>query len=161
MKRIGCTVCGVRSGCCAGGPSWRRRRRSHRSAASARPNIAVDRLHPRGFFPKGEDGAWTATCSLRDLDDLVFDIEDFNGLSVGGEWLFGSATTSRPASAPASTSAAVPSIYATSSTPTVGDRAGAQAAHRPGDRRRFASCRSATDVSSRTSASASAIFNWR
>ena len=41
-----------------------------------------------GFFPKGEDGRVDGDVIVRDLDDLVFEVNDFNGLSVGGEWLF-------------------------------------------------------------------------
>jgi len=41
-----------------------------------------------GFFPKGEDGRVSGDVIVRDLDDLVFAVNDFNGVSVSGEWLF-------------------------------------------------------------------------
>ena len=42
-----------------------------------------------GFFPKGEDSRDPDHDVLfRDLDDLAFDIGDFKGGSLGGEWLF-------------------------------------------------------------------------
>jgi hypothetical protein len=41
-----------------------------------------------GFFPRGEDGRVDGDVIVRDLDDLVFEVNDFNGLSVSGEWLF-------------------------------------------------------------------------
>jgi hypothetical protein len=41
-----------------------------------------------GFFPKGEDSRVEGDVLFRDLDDLVFDISDFSGGSVSGEWLF-------------------------------------------------------------------------
>ena len=41
-----------------------------------------------GFFPKGEDSRVTGDVLFRDLDDLVFEVKDFAGGSVSGEWLF-------------------------------------------------------------------------
>jgi hypothetical protein len=41
-----------------------------------------------GFFPRGEDGRVSGDVMVRDLDDLVFEVKDFNGGSVSGEWLF-------------------------------------------------------------------------
>jgi len=41
-----------------------------------------------GFLPKGEDGRVTGDVMVRDLDDLVFEVKDFTGGSVSGEWLF-------------------------------------------------------------------------
>ena len=41
-----------------------------------------------GFFPKGEDSRVNGDVLFRDLDDLVFEIKDFTGGSVSGEWLF-------------------------------------------------------------------------
>jgi hypothetical protein len=41
-----------------------------------------------GFFPKGEDSRVTGDVLFRDLDDLVFEVKDFTGGSVSGEWLF-------------------------------------------------------------------------
>src|SRR4051812_50204349 len=41
-----------------------------------------------GVFPKGEDGRVSGDVIVRDLDDLVFEVNDFNGVSVSGEWLF-------------------------------------------------------------------------
>ena len=41
-----------------------------------------------GFFPKGLDSRDADDVLLRDQADLVFDIGDFKGVSVSGEWLF-------------------------------------------------------------------------
>ena len=41
-----------------------------------------------GFFPKAEDSRVNGDVLVRDLDDLVFNIGDFKGGSVSGEWLF-------------------------------------------------------------------------
>lgn len=41
-----------------------------------------------GFFPKGEDARVAGDTIVADLDDLLFEIKDFNGASVSGEWLF-------------------------------------------------------------------------
>lgn len=41
-----------------------------------------------GFFPRGEDSRVTGDTIVADLDDLLFDIKDFNGWSASGEWLF-------------------------------------------------------------------------
>jgi|tagenome__1003787_1003787.scaffolds.fasta_scaffold20287849_1 hypothetical protein len=41
-----------------------------------------------GFFPRGEDGRVDGDVIVRDLDDLVFEVNDFNGASFSGEWLF-------------------------------------------------------------------------
>jgi hypothetical protein len=40
------------------------------------------------FFPRGEDGRVEGDVIVRDLDDLVFEVNDFNGFSASGEWLF-------------------------------------------------------------------------
>ena len=42
-----------------------------------------------GFFPKPEDSRVDGDVLFADLDDLVFDVGDFKGGSVSGEWLFG------------------------------------------------------------------------
>ena len=41
-----------------------------------------------GFFPKGLDSRDEEDVLLRDQADLVFNIGDFKGVSVSGEWLF-------------------------------------------------------------------------
>ena len=41
-----------------------------------------------GFFPKGEDSRADGDVLFRDLDDLAFEIGDFTGGSISGEWLF-------------------------------------------------------------------------
>ena len=41
-----------------------------------------------GFFPRGEDSRVEGDTLVADLDDLLFDIKDFKGGSVSGEWLF-------------------------------------------------------------------------
>ena len=41
-----------------------------------------------GFFPKGLDSRDAEDVLLRDHDDLVFNISDFKGASLSGEWLF-------------------------------------------------------------------------
>ncbi len=67
-----------------------------------------------GFFPKAEDGRVEGDVMVRDLEDLVFEINDFNGFSFSGEWLLtmgnfleagvGAATTSAPHPASIATS---------------------------------------------------------
>lgn len=42
-----------------------------------------------GFFPRGEDGRDDGDVMIADLPDLAFEVNDFNGFSVSGEWLFG------------------------------------------------------------------------
>src|SRR5690349_7351152 len=41
-----------------------------------------------GFFPRGEDGRVEGDVMVADLDELAFEVNNFNGFSVGGEWLF-------------------------------------------------------------------------
>ena len=41
-----------------------------------------------GFFPRGEDSRVDGDVLFADLDDLVFEVKDFKGGSVSGEWLF-------------------------------------------------------------------------
>jgi opacity protein-like surface antigen len=41
------------------------------------------------FVVKGEDSRDADDVLFADLDSLIFDIKDFNGATVGGEWLFG------------------------------------------------------------------------
>jgi hypothetical protein len=41
-----------------------------------------------GFFPRGEDSRVDGDVLFADLDDLVFEVKDFTGGSVSGEWLF-------------------------------------------------------------------------
>jgi opacity protein-like surface antigen len=41
------------------------------------------------FMVKGEDGRVDDDVLLANLDDLEFEIKDFNSWSVGGEWLYG------------------------------------------------------------------------
>jgi hypothetical protein len=41
-----------------------------------------------GFFPRGFDSRVADDVLLRDHDDLVFEMKDFNGGSISGEWLF-------------------------------------------------------------------------
>jgi outer membrane protein with beta-barrel domain len=40
------------------------------------------------FFPKSEDSRVDGDTIVADLNDLVFDVSDFNGASFSGEWLF-------------------------------------------------------------------------
>ena len=42
-----------------------------------------------GFTPRGLDGRGTHDVLFQNLDFLTFDIKDFNGPTVGAEWLFG------------------------------------------------------------------------
>jgi len=42
-----------------------------------------------GFFLRGEDSRVDDDVLFNDLDSLLFDIKDFNGVSVSGEWLVG------------------------------------------------------------------------
>jgi hypothetical protein len=41
-----------------------------------------------GFFPRGEDGRVEGDVMVADLNDLAFEVNNFNGFSVSGEWLF-------------------------------------------------------------------------
>src|SRR5262249_34246921 len=40
-----------------------------------------------GFSPRGEDSRGTADVLFKNGDFLTFDFKDFNGVTVGGEWL--------------------------------------------------------------------------
>lgn len=40
-----------------------------------------------GFFPRGEDGRVDGDVIVADLDELAFEVNNFNGFSAGGEWL--------------------------------------------------------------------------
>jgi opacity protein-like surface antigen len=42
-----------------------------------------------GFFVKGEDSRVDGDVLFADLESLAFDVNDFNGATVGGEWLVG------------------------------------------------------------------------
>jgi opacity protein-like surface antigen len=42
-----------------------------------------------GFFLRPEDSRVEGDVLFADLDSLLFDVKDFNGLSFGGEWLVG------------------------------------------------------------------------
>ncbi len=42
-----------------------------------------------GFIPRGEDGRSRDDVLRTDLDTLAFEIKDFTGFAVGGEWLAG------------------------------------------------------------------------
>ena len=41
-----------------------------------------------GFFPRGEDGRVEGDVIVADLNDLLFEVNDFNGFTFSGEWLF-------------------------------------------------------------------------
>ena len=41
------------------------------------------------FFVKAEDSRGEDDVLFRDLDSLIFDIKDFNGPTIGAEWLYG------------------------------------------------------------------------
>ena len=41
-----------------------------------------------GFFPRGEDSRADGDVLFADLNDLAFEVKDFTGGSVSGEWLF-------------------------------------------------------------------------
>lgn len=41
-----------------------------------------------GFFPRGEDGRVEGDAMVADLNDLIFEVNDFRGASFSGEWLF-------------------------------------------------------------------------
>ena len=41
-----------------------------------------------GFFPRGEDGRVEGDVMIADLDELAFEVNNFNGFVVNGEWLF-------------------------------------------------------------------------
>lgn len=42
-----------------------------------------------GFFVKPEDSRVDGDVLFADLDSLLFEVKDFNGASIGGEWLIG------------------------------------------------------------------------
>jgi len=42
-----------------------------------------------GFVPRGEDARTDRDVLVGNLDFLAFEIDDFNGATAGGEWLFG------------------------------------------------------------------------
>lgn len=42
-----------------------------------------------GFVPRGEDGRGSGDVLVNNLDFLAFNIKDFNGATVGAEWLTG------------------------------------------------------------------------
>jgi opacity protein-like surface antigen len=42
-----------------------------------------------GFFVRPEDSRVEGDVLFADLDSLLFDVKDFNGVSIGGEWLIG------------------------------------------------------------------------
>ena len=42
-----------------------------------------------GFVPRGEDARTDQDVLVGNLDFLAFEINDFNGVTAGGEWLFG------------------------------------------------------------------------
>lgn len=41
------------------------------------------------FLPRGEDGRSENDVLYRNLDFLAFNLDDFNGFTIGGEWSFG------------------------------------------------------------------------
>jgi opacity protein-like surface antigen len=65
--------------------------------AAARAEAQVTIVEPSqsigftlGYFSvRGEDSRVLEDVLLADLSDLVFEVKDFNGASIGGEWLFG------------------------------------------------------------------------
>ncbi len=56
------------------------------SGADTRQSIGVNL---GAFLPKGEDSRVDGDVLFRNGDSLLFDIKDFNGVSVSGEWLVG------------------------------------------------------------------------
>ena len=60
------------------------------AAAGAQSQIVS--FNVGGFIPKGEDGRVEGDVlveNLRDFNPLAYDISDFNGATVGADWLFG------------------------------------------------------------------------
>ena len=54
----------------------------------------------------------TRTCCSTDLNSLLFEIDDFNGFTFGGEWLFAVDELHRRRGRPGFYQKTVPSIYA-------------------------------------------------
>ena len=56
----------------------------------ATPRVSAQQsvsLYIGGFTPRGEDARGTDDVLFRNRDFLVFDIDDFKGVTAGGEWL--------------------------------------------------------------------------
>jgi hypothetical protein len=64
-----------------------------------------------GFFLKGEDSRVDGDVLFTDLDSLAFDIKDFNGFTVSGEWLFGLSDYLEAGVSAGYYQRAVPSVY--------------------------------------------------
>ena len=65
-----------------------------------------------GFFLKGEDSRVEDDVLYNDLDSLLFDIKDFNGPTVSGEWLVGVSDYLEAGVSAGYYQKSVPSIYA-------------------------------------------------
>jgi hypothetical protein len=64
-----------------------------------------------GFFLKGEDSRADGDVLFTDLDSLAFDIKDFNGATISGEWLFGLSDYLEAGVSAGFYQRAVPSVY--------------------------------------------------
>ena len=93
-----------------------------------------------GFFVTREDSRVTGdvlVADLSDVDPLLFEIEDFDGFVISGEWLVGLGDYLEAGVGVGYYQKTVPSIYAfLEHAGRRGNRAGSQAPHRPGDRDR-------------------------
>lgn len=69
-------------------------------------------LHFGGFAPRGEDARSADDVLLNNLDFLAFNLEDFNGGTIGGEWLVALGETVEAGLGIGFYRKTVPSVYA-------------------------------------------------
>ena len=67
-----------------------------------------------GFFLKGYDSRADGDVLVADLDSLAFDIKDFNGPTINGEWLLGLGDYLEAGFSAGYYAESVPSVYARS-----------------------------------------------
>ena len=78
------------------------------AVASAQQSL---NLYVGGFTPRGEDGRGRDDVLKSDLSFLAFNIKDFNGPTVGGEWLVGLGNRFEAGLGAGFYSRSVPSVY--------------------------------------------------
>lgn len=64
-----------------------------------------------GFFVKGEDSRVDGDVLFADLESLAFDVKDFNGATISGEWLVGLSNYLEAGVSAGFYQRAVPSVY--------------------------------------------------
>lgn len=67
-------------------PAWAQITRVSSSASELHQAVGIT---VGGFFPRGEGGRAADDVLLADLDSLAFDVKDFNGGTISGEWIIG------------------------------------------------------------------------